>query len=142
VTGFAKVRVTFSNPIFLSDEVRWTSFSEIKHLLAPGQRLLVHLLRLGQLALVIIQDAEIVDGREGRRVVRGIYDYSDSHKNKKWQHYAAATAAAYAKELLSEIASVDDHESQCLRAWCKTGPRYDKERILSTKDPLLEGLCA
>ncbi|KAJ4327369.1 hypothetical protein N0V84_002140 [Fusarium piperis] len=38
-------------------------------------------------------------------VVRGICDYSDSHKNKKWQEYAAATAAAYAKELLSVIPS-------------------------------------
>ncbi|KAF6815038.1 g-protein beta wd-40 repeats containing [Colletotrichum musicola] len=36
-------------------------------------------------------------------VVRGIYDYSDSHKNKMWQEYAAATAAAFAKELLSVI---------------------------------------
>ncbi|KAF3940899.1 hypothetical protein ABW19_dt0200762 [Dactylella cylindrospora] len=34
-------------------------------------------------------------------VIRGICDYSDSHKNKRWQEYAAATAAAYAKELLS-----------------------------------------
>ena len=33
-------------------------------------------------------------------VIRGICDYSDTHKNKRWQHYAAATAAAYAKELL------------------------------------------
>lgn len=36
-------------------------------------------------------------------VVRGICDYCDSHKNKRWQPYAAATAAAYAKELLSVI---------------------------------------
>ena len=36
-------------------------------------------------------------------VIRGICDYSDSHKNKDWQRYAAATAAAYAKELLNEI---------------------------------------
>ncbi|KAH7222958.1 nucleoside phosphorylase domain-containing protein [Fusarium oxysporum] len=34
-------------------------------------------------------------------VIRGICDYADSHKNKDWQPYAAATAAAYAKELLS-----------------------------------------
>ncbi|KAF2402691.1 purine and uridine phosphorylase, partial [Trichodelitschia bisporula] len=32
--------------------------------------------------------------------VRGICDYSDSHKNKSWQPFAAGTAAAYAKELL------------------------------------------
>ncbi|OPB38863.1 hypothetical protein A0O28_0019690 [Trichoderma guizhouense] len=35
-------------------------------------------------------------------VIRGICDYSDSHKNEQWQEYAAATAAAYAKELLIE----------------------------------------
>jgi hypothetical protein len=36
-------------------------------------------------------------------VIRGICDYADSHKNKTWQPYAAGTAAAYAKELLSVI---------------------------------------
>ncbi|KAI9155438.1 hypothetical protein HJFPF1_08021 [Paramyrothecium foliicola] len=35
--------------------------------------------------------------------VRGICDYSDSHKNKDWQRYAAAAAAAYARELLEHI---------------------------------------
>ncbi|KAJ5781526.1 uncharacterized protein N7518_010009 [Penicillium psychrosexuale] len=33
-------------------------------------------------------------------VIRGICDYADSHKNKEWQGYAAAVAAAYAKELV------------------------------------------
>jgi hypothetical protein len=36
-----------------------------------------------------------------------ICDYADSHKNKKWQPYAAATAAAYMKELLSVIPPKD-----------------------------------
>ncbi|KAI1420128.1 nucleoside phosphorylase domain-containing protein [Xylaria sp. FL1777] len=36
-------------------------------------------------------------------VIRGISDYADSHKNKDWQPYAAATAAACAKELLSNV---------------------------------------
>jgi nucleoside phosphorylase len=36
-------------------------------------------------------------------IIRGICDYADSHKNKHWQPYAAATAAAYAKELLCLI---------------------------------------
>lgn len=36
-------------------------------------------------------------------VIRGICDYSDSHKNKEWQGFAAMAAAAYAKDLLSEI---------------------------------------
>jgi nucleoside phosphorylase len=35
--------------------------------------------------------------------IRGICDYADSHKNKRWQPYAAATAAACAKEVLSVI---------------------------------------
>jgi nucleoside phosphorylase len=33
-------------------------------------------------------------------VIRGICDYSDSHKNDEWHKYAALTAAAYARELL------------------------------------------
>ncbi|KAL4945913.1 hypothetical protein BDV06DRAFT_235842 [Aspergillus oleicola] len=36
-------------------------------------------------------------------VIRGICDYSDSHKSNLWQGYAAATAAAYAKLLLTEV---------------------------------------
>lgn len=36
-------------------------------------------------------------------VIRGICDYSDSHKNDKWQGYAAATAAAFAKEFLLSL---------------------------------------
>jgi nucleoside phosphorylase len=36
-------------------------------------------------------------------VIRGISDYADSHKNDEWQYYAAATAAACMKELLSYI---------------------------------------
>ncbi|KAL7805230.1 hypothetical protein V8C44DRAFT_352281 [Trichoderma aethiopicum] len=40
-------------------------------------------------------------------VIRGICDYADSHKNKQWQEYAAAAAAAYAKELLEEMPSFE-----------------------------------
>jgi nucleoside phosphorylase len=36
-------------------------------------------------------------------VIRGICDYSDSHKNKEWQGYAAMVSAAYAKDLLYQI---------------------------------------
>jgi nucleoside phosphorylase len=36
-------------------------------------------------------------------VIRGICDYSDTHKNKEWQGYAAMVAAAYAKDLLYRI---------------------------------------
>ena len=37
-------------------------------------------------------------------VIRGISDYCDSHKNDAWHMYAAATAAACAKELLQIVA--------------------------------------
>lgn len=36
-------------------------------------------------------------------IIRGICDYSDTHKNKAWQGYAAMAAATYAKDLLCEI---------------------------------------
>ncbi|PQK10157.1 hypothetical protein BB8028_0002g04810 [Beauveria bassiana] len=36
-------------------------------------------------------------------VICGICNYADTHKNKKWQGYAAMTAAAYAKDLLRGI---------------------------------------
>ena len=43
-------------------------------------------------------------------VIRGICDYSDTHKNFDWQWYAAATAAAYAKELLAVISGDTVHK--------------------------------
>jgi hypothetical protein len=36
-------------------------------------------------------------------VIQGVCDYADEHKNKAWQPYAAAMAAAYAKALLYQI---------------------------------------
>ncbi|KAL5365108.1 hypothetical protein BJX96DRAFT_7208 [Aspergillus floccosus] len=39
--------------------------------------------------------------------IRGICDYSDSHKGKGWQRFAAATAAAFARELLEELPGTD-----------------------------------
>jgi nucleoside phosphorylase len=67
-------------------------------------------------------------------VIRGICDYADSHKNKRWQNYAAATAAAYAKELLqvTPICGVKDlpkaaavmDKRKCLftsfQIWCQS----------------------
>ncbi|KAF3240645.1 hypothetical protein TWF128_011260 [Orbilia oligospora] len=46
-------------------------------------------------------------------VIRGICDYSDGHKNKRWQPYAALVATIYAKELLLQIpaASKDEMET-------------------------------
>jgi nucleoside phosphorylase len=40
-------------------------------------------------------------------VIKSVCDYADSHKNKDWQEYAAATAAACTKAFLEEWRSVD-----------------------------------
>jgi nucleoside phosphorylase len=45
-------------------------------------------------------------------VIRGICDYADSHKNDRWQRYASATAAAYAKELLAYVPAVEIQETK------------------------------
>ncbi|KAN0077506.1 hypothetical protein V8E54_005810 [Elaphomyces granulatus] len=97
-------------------------------------------------------------------VIRGICDYADSHKNKQWQGYAAATAAAYAKDLLSMIhpnqveetpAAVSatddelsckfvstpnvmtDEDHHCIADLLLTDPRNEKSRIERTKGGLL-----
>lgn len=57
---------------------------------------------LGDIICVEMEAAGLMDSFPCL-VIRGICDYADSHKNKKWQPYAAATAAAYMKELLSVI---------------------------------------
>lgn len=57
-------------------------------------------------------------------VIRGICDYADSHKNKDWQGYAAATAVAYAKELLTVIHEkrVIDSRATLSISKCKHSP--------------------
>ncbi|KAL4787462.1 ankyrin repeat-containing domain protein [Aspergillus varians] len=87
-------------------------------------------------------------------VIRGICDYSDSHKNKKWQGYAALAAAAYARDLLSEISPIqieaqkrvsdildgistkvdrlvqarDDHRSRAIFEWLATKDYSSEQR--------------
>lgn len=40
-------------------------------------------------------------------IVKGVCDYADSHKNKVWQNFAAATAAAGMKALLDRVPQTD-----------------------------------
>lgn len=47
-------------------------------------------------------------------VIRGIADYADSHKNDRWQPYAAAVAAAFAKDLLVDIPPISLPNVSCL----------------------------
>lgn len=44
-------------------------------------------------------------------VIKGVCDYADSHKNKEWQSYAAATAASCMKAFLDEW-RVSDNKQQ------------------------------
>lgn len=59
-------------------------------------------------------------------IIRGICDYADSHKNKRWQNYAAATAAAYAKLLLSRLRTADGVESELVE-------RLSRKRTATTE---------
>ena len=49
-------------------------------------------------------------------IIKGVCDYADSHKNKKWQRYAAATAAACTKAFLKEWRIVDQPNTEFDRA--------------------------
>lgn len=44
-------------------------------------------------------------------IIRGVSHYADGHKNKEWQPYAAAMAAAYAKAMLKQILPPKDQDS-------------------------------
>jgi nucleoside phosphorylase len=41
-------------------------------------------------------------------VVKGVCDYADSHKNKEWQDFAAATSASVVKALLERYIITDN----------------------------------
>jgi len=58
-------------------------------------------------------------------VIRGVCDYADSHKNKDWQEYAAATAAAYGKEILSVIPGIEKSNGTTI---AKERPLRDEEQ--------------
>ncbi|KAK1503497.1 hypothetical protein CTAM01_04809 [Colletotrichum tamarilloi] len=66
-------------------------------------------------------------------VIRGVCDYSDSHKAKRWQRYAAATAAAYAKELLLMMPPQENLtlETQLERQKTST-PSPDRKKLLDS----------
>ena len=47
-----------------------------------------------------MEGAGVWENFPGSLVIKGVCDYADSHKNKRWQGYAAATAAAAMKGFL------------------------------------------
>ncbi|PNP47200.1 hypothetical protein THARTR1_10705 [Trichoderma harzianum] len=57
-------------------------------------------------------------------VIRGISDYSDSHKNEAWQDHAAAVAAAFARELLGHVQFSDIEGEPPVAVMLNKGWRY------------------
>ncbi|KAH8723511.1 hypothetical protein GQ44DRAFT_828125 [Phaeosphaeriaceae sp. PMI808] len=87
-------------------------------------------------------------------VIRGICDYADSHKNDHWQPFAAATAASFAKEVLSVLPAIDgrqrpgceelheDESYQKMRsALLLTDPSKELSKIVLAKDDRVPGTC-
>ncbi|KAJ5769237.1 hypothetical protein N7520_003796 [Penicillium odoratum] len=64
--------------------------------------------------------------------IRGICDYSDSHKSKEWQRYAAATAAAYARELLEELPVTESHTKIVSQVETRKNAYHTEENFLLT----------
>jgi hypothetical protein len=47
-------------------------------------------------------------------VVKGVCDYADSHKNKQWQDFAAATAACVMKAILDRYVVAEGAQGSAL----------------------------
>ncbi|KAJ3480013.1 hypothetical protein NLG97_g8169 [Lecanicillium saksenae] len=62
--------------------------------------------------------------------IRGICDYSDSHKSKGWQRYAAAAAAAYARELLAVLPAAESRTTAAYMLNPHRDVRHDNRRRL------------
>ncbi|KAI1821707.1 ankyrin repeat protein [Xylaria intraflava] len=84
-------------------------------------------------------------------VIRGICDYADSHRSKLWQGYAAAAAAAYAKEILLLIPTAPKPISLAadtyaaaitvLDALLLTRPEVDRSSLIALKGRRVNGTC-
>jgi Cdc6-like AAA superfamily ATPase len=68
-------------------------------------------------------------------IVRGICDYSDSHKNAEWQGYAAMSATAYTKDLLSTMVSSQIEQQERIREVNETERLRRIFEWLSPPDP-------
>ncbi|GMF67476.1 unnamed protein product [Aspergillus oryzae] len=67
-------------------------------------------------------------------VIRGICDYCDTHKNDRWQKYAAATAAAYAKELLQVTDALDIQNTPEARSIVMDNRKLDLVPLLPLRE--------
>ncbi|KUL81419.1 hypothetical protein ZTR_09656 [Talaromyces verruculosus] len=71
-------------------------------------------------------------------VIRGICDYADSHKSKRWQGYAALTAAAYTRILLLKTPKSDFSVNSQPRQACFQIPFERNPRFLGRQDEIIK----
>ncbi|EFQ99445.1 hypothetical protein MGYG_08979 [Nannizzia gypsea CBS 118893] len=85
-------------------------------------------------------------------VIRGICDYTGSHRPNLWHAHAAAAAAAYAKEVLSFIPTVSKtiiplavnsyaEAAPVLDALLLTRPKVDRKSLIALKGRRVDGTC-
>lgn len=84
-------------------------------------------------------------------VIRGICDYADSSSSTLWHGYAAAAAAAYAKEILSFIPKLpkpiapatdrNEAAASILDALLLTRPEVDRSSLIVLKGRKVPGTC-
>ena len=67
-------------------------------------------------------------------VVKGVSDYADSHKNKRWQDFAAATAASITRALLELYMQTDRLSTACLGTLSPGGVSPRSESALINGD--------
>ncbi|KAH6972231.1 nucleoside phosphorylase domain-containing protein [Ilyonectria sp. MPI-CAGE-AT-0026] len=65
-------------------------------------------------------------------VVKGVCDYADSHKNKKWQDFAAATAASVARAILERYFVNYEPQVQALEASNAQGNGLEQTNSIRT----------
>lgn len=51
-----------------------------------------------------------------RIIIRSIYDYADSQKNREWQEHVAAVANAFSKEFLSVVPVQDVEQMPIIKS--------------------------
>ena len=125
-------------------------------LVASGNRLMCHGATRDKLAHeqgVLCFEIEVAGlmGAAQCLVIRGICDYADSHSSKLWHAYAAAAAAAYAKEVLSFIPTAPKPMSLAantyavaapvLDALLLTRPEVDRTSLIALKGRRVDGTC-
>ncbi|KAH8423977.1 uncharacterized protein LDX57_001733 [Aspergillus melleus] len=82
-------------------------------------------------------------------VIRGVCDYADSHSSTLWHSYAAVSAAAYAKEVLTFIpkvsttipSAINTEAVPILDALLLTRPEVDRKSLIVLKGRRADGTC-